>query len=209
MHVFPEKLDPNRTRITIAGQNITLPGDVGTNTAYLDLVKLLLKSVISRKGAKFVTFDTKNFYLQTPLNRPDYARIKLSYTPQDFINEYKLMEYAHVNGWVYFEIRNGVYGLQQLAALANALLAQRIKENGYCQCATTPGLWRHEWHPITFYLIIKDFGVEYVGKRHTLHLRYAIEEHYEVTENWKEDLLYGINLDWEYTKRTCHITMED
>ena len=70
----PNKSDPNRTRITIAGQNITYPGDVGTRTASLDLIKLLINSVLSRKGAKFVTFDIKNFYLQTPLDRPEYVR---------------------------------------------------------------------------------------------------------------------------------------
>ena len=63
----PEKSDPNRTRITIAGQNIKWPGDVGTKTASLDLLKILLNSVFSHKGAKFVTFDIKNFYLQNPI----------------------------------------------------------------------------------------------------------------------------------------------
>ena len=47
----PEKSDPNRTRITIAGQNINYPGDVGTKTASLGLVKLLLNRVLLRKGA--------------------------------------------------------------------------------------------------------------------------------------------------------------
>ena len=53
----PDKADPNRTPITIAGQNIKYPGDVGTKTASLNLVKLLLNSVLSRQGTKFATFD--------------------------------------------------------------------------------------------------------------------------------------------------------
>ena len=83
----PEKSDPNRTRITIAGQNIKWHGYVGTKTASLDLMKLLLNSFLSRKVAKFVNFDIKNFYLQTPLDRPEYVRIKLSEISQDFIDE--------------------------------------------------------------------------------------------------------------------------
>ena len=47
----PDKSDPNQTRITIAGQNIKYPGDVGTKTASLGLVKLLLNRVLLRKGA--------------------------------------------------------------------------------------------------------------------------------------------------------------
>ena len=34
----PEKSDPNRTCITIAGQKIKFPGDVGTKKASLDLL---------------------------------------------------------------------------------------------------------------------------------------------------------------------------
>jgi len=49
--VRPEKDDPDRTRITIGGSRICYPGDVGTNTASLELFKLLLNSVLSRKGA--------------------------------------------------------------------------------------------------------------------------------------------------------------
>ena len=52
--VRPQKEDPNRTQITIGGNRICYPGDVGTPTASLDLFKLLINSVLSRKGARFV-----------------------------------------------------------------------------------------------------------------------------------------------------------
>jgi hypothetical protein len=57
--VRPEKDDPNHTRITIGGSQICYPGDVGTNTASLDLVKILLNSILSRKGMRFSTIDCK------------------------------------------------------------------------------------------------------------------------------------------------------
>ena len=79
--VRPEKSNPNRTRITIGGNCITFPGDVGTPTASLELAKLVFNSVLSCPGAKFTTFDICNFYLQTPLDRPEYAHIKLSDIP--------------------------------------------------------------------------------------------------------------------------------
>ena len=50
----PDKSDPNQTSITITGQNIKYPGNVGTKSASLDLVKLLLNSVLSRKGGPLV-----------------------------------------------------------------------------------------------------------------------------------------------------------
>ena len=69
----PEKAKPDRTHITIADQNITYSGDVGTKTAFLNLIKLILDSVLSRKGAKFVTFDM-TLFLSPNLNRQTRVR---------------------------------------------------------------------------------------------------------------------------------------
>ena len=74
-----------------------------------------------RPGAKFTTFDICNFYLQNSLDRPKYVRIKLSDIPEEFALEYNLLSYA-CDGWVYFEIRRGVYGLPQSGMLSNKLL---------------------------------------------------------------------------------------
>ena len=81
--VRPQKEDHNRTLITISGNLICYPGDVGTPTASLELSKLLINSVLSLKGAHFVWFDIENFYLGTPLDRPEYARIHLKYITQE------------------------------------------------------------------------------------------------------------------------------
>ena len=57
--VRPDKDDPNRTRITVAGNRIYYPGDVATPTGSLELVKLLINSVLSRRGAIIACFDIK------------------------------------------------------------------------------------------------------------------------------------------------------
>ena len=119
--VRPEKSDPNRTRINIGGNPIFYPGDVGTKTASLDLVKIVINIVLSRKDAKYFTFDIYNFYIQTPLDSPEYVCINLSDIPQYFIDEYDLLDSVR-DGWVYFKINRGVYGLPQLVILANNLL---------------------------------------------------------------------------------------
>ena len=56
----PEKSDPNRVRLTVGGDRINYLGDCGTPTADMLTVKLLLNSVISTKGAKFMSIDIKN-----------------------------------------------------------------------------------------------------------------------------------------------------
>ena len=107
-----QKDDPNRTRITIGGNRICYPGDVGTPMSSLDLVKLIINSVFSRRNAKFACFDMKNFYLMTPMDRPEYVHIKFTDIPKEFVDEYDLTNHIH-NGWVYFEIVRGCYGLPQ------------------------------------------------------------------------------------------------
>jgi hypothetical protein len=81
-------------RITIGSNNITYPGDVGTPTGSIELVKLLINSVLSQCNAWLATMDLKNFYLNTPLNEPEYIRIKLADIPQEFIDKYKLNKLA-------------------------------------------------------------------------------------------------------------------
>ena len=125
--VRPDKDDPNRTRVTVAGNRIIYPGDVATRTGGLELVKLMINSVLSKRGAKAVCFDIKNFYLDTPMDEPEYVRIKLKDIPQEVIDEYNLKEYVH-NGWVYYEIVKGCYGLPQSGRLANDLLRERLAE---------------------------------------------------------------------------------
>ena len=66
-------------------------------------------------------FRNKNFYLGTPLNRFEYALVSFNKIPQEFINEYNLA-YENGDGYIYFEIRNGCYGLPQSGKLANDLL---------------------------------------------------------------------------------------
>ena len=59
----PDKADPNRVWNTVGGNRINYPGDCGTPTADLILVKLLLNSVISTPGAKFMTMDISIFFI--------------------------------------------------------------------------------------------------------------------------------------------------
>ena len=80
--IKPHKEYPNRTCITVAGSQICYPGDVGTPTGSLDLIKIIINSVLSRRNARFFCFALKNFYLQTPMERYKYMRIKFSDIPQ-------------------------------------------------------------------------------------------------------------------------------
>ena len=63
----PDKDDPTRTLISIAGGHLLVPFDVSTPTGSLELVKMLINSVLSRQNSLFSAFDIKHFYLETPM----------------------------------------------------------------------------------------------------------------------------------------------
>ena len=69
--------------------------------------------------------DVKNFYLNTPMNQPEFMRIPLRLIPQEVIDDYNLYDIQQHNGYVYVQIDKGMYGLPQAGILANKLLQKR------------------------------------------------------------------------------------
>ena len=137
---------------------------MATPTADMLVAKLLFNSVVSTKDAKFMTMDIANFYLMTPLTRPEYIRINLKDVPDEIIQEYNLKETATVDGSIYIVENRGMYGLPQSVLIANELLDKRLNKCGYYQSKLVPGLWNHEWRPVQFTLVVDDFGVKYLGE---------------------------------------------
>jgi hypothetical protein len=192
-----EKDDPDCTRITIGGNHICFPGDVGTNTVSLELVKLLLNSVLSCPGAHFSSMDIKNFYLDILMPDPEYVRIKIADIPLEFIEEYNLQG-CNCDSWIYFKIHQGCYGLPQASILANDLLRSHILAEGYYKAESTPGLWNHKWRPIQFCLIVDDFGVENVGLEYFSHLRNVLKKFHGVQFNMAGNKFASIDIKWDF-----------
>ena len=139
----PEKAQPYRVRWTVGGDQIDCPFNVSTKTADLTTAKLLFNSVLSTPNAIFLTADLKDFYLGTLMSRYEYMRIPIWMLPYDIIDQYNLKPLFH-NGFVYVEIRRGMYGLPQAGRLANDQLIKFLAPHGYKPCALTPGLWKHK-----------------------------------------------------------------
>ena len=131
----------------------------------------------------------------------------MSHLPDDVIEEYNLKPKATNDGYVYVEVRQGMYGLPHGGLIAQQLLEERLQKHGYKQSKLTPGLWTHKWRDITFTLIVDDFGVKYVGDEHVKHLIQVLEEHYEITQDWDGLKYAGISMDWDYAKREVHLCM--
>jgi hypothetical protein len=76
--VQPKKAEPNRTRFTVGGDRINYPGKVAKPTADMLVPKMLFNSIISTRGARFMTIDISNFYLMISLHQPYFICMKLS-----------------------------------------------------------------------------------------------------------------------------------
>jgi hypothetical protein len=182
-------------RFTVGGDRINYPGEVATPTAEMLVAKMLFNSVISTRGAWFMTMDISNFYLMIPLHQPKFIHMKLSNIPDKIIHEYKLRDKTTPSGSIYIVTNRGMYGLPQSGLIANELLEKRLNEHGYQQSKLVPGLWQHNTHPIQFTLVVDDFGVKYVGKEHARHLKKVLEMHYKLTCDWTGTRYIGITLD--------------
>eukprot|EP00804_Cyclotella_cryptica_P003834 CCRYP_020458-RA/>CCRYP_020458-RA protein AED:0.26 eAED:0.26 QI:0/0/0/1/1/1/3/0/581 len=174
----PEKDDPHRVR---------LHSDCGTPTADMLTTKILLNSIISTKGARSMTIDIKDFYLNTPMARPEFMRLKLADIPEEFIILYNLRKLATPDGYVYVRV-------QKVA-------------NGYRQSTVTPGFWKHDWRPIAFALWVDDFRVKYEGIEHAKHLLQALNTHYTTSHDWKGDRYLGLTITWDYPRKQVHLSM--
>ena len=117
-NVRPQKEEVFRTRLTVNGSRINIDMDCGTPTASLLTVKMLLNSVMSTRGAKFMTIDTKGFYLNTIMERPEYLRMKIANFPDDVIKHYKIKDKVGAKGNLYVKCVKGMYGLPHAGIIA-------------------------------------------------------------------------------------------
>jgi hypothetical protein len=68
----PNKKEIHQTRLTVGGDKVHYPGDVGTPTADLTLVKMHVNSIIFTQDAQYMMIDVKNFYLNKLMVQYEY-----------------------------------------------------------------------------------------------------------------------------------------
>jgi hypothetical protein len=131
----PNKTEKHQVRLTVGGDILDYNGGKATSTADIKTFKILINSTLSTKDAKLMMMDIKNYYLVTPLHTYEYMRLSISILPDEIIEKY--------HGWVYLEIRKGMYGLKRAGILENQLLQKKLKPFGYHPARHTPVLWLH------------------------------------------------------------------
>ena len=80
---------------------------------------------------------------------------------------------------------------------------------GYRQSKLTPSFWARDWLPISFGLVVNDFGVKYVGKQNVEHLMAALKEDYTIPHDWEGNRYLGLTLDWDYENKVVIVSMSE
>ena len=166
-------------------------------------VKLQLNSIISIKGACYCTIDLKDLYLMTPISCPEYMRMKLKDLPEDSVLLNNLVNKVTSNRLC----QKGMYGLPQAGILAQEIIEKCLNQHGYCQSSLTRGLCQHDYRLISFTLCVEHFGIKYVGREHAEHLASVFSKHYKCSNKWDGQQYLSMNIGWDYTEGTVHVSM--
>ena len=205
----PLKSEPYRVRLTVGGDRLDYPHDASSPAATLIDAKLLINSTISdsAKGARFFTIDIKDFFLQSHLPQPEYMRIHFKYFPPDMIHKYELNKIKNEDGFIYCQIKKGMYGLKQAARLAYEQLVQNLKRHGYSPDPIATNIWSHTHRKTKFCLCVDDFGIKYFTKDDAHHLISALQKYYSITTDWTGSNYCGLKIDWNYHHGFADIAM--
>ena len=123
-----------------------------------------------------------------------YLRVHRLLIPDEDMDKYNFE--VKSDGYVYFEVRRGMYGLKEAGIIAFNQLVAKLAPYGYSPMKYTPGLWKHT-HKTTFALCVDDDDA--------LHLINAVKDKYEVIIDWEGKLYCGLNLDWHCTASTPYV----
>jgi len=156
-----------------------------------------------------MTGDIKNFYLDTHMPYYQYMRIHRKYFTPEICTKYNIDRICDVDGYVYVEIRKGMYGLKEAAILAHKQLIQNLSPHGYHPVTDAPGLWKHDTNPLHFILTVDDFGIKYFNRAHADHLLRALKQYYTISLDWSGKHYCGLTLDWHYNKNYVDVSMPE
>ena len=85
-----------------------------------------------------------------------------------------------MKGWIYIEIRKGVYGLPQVGSFANKKLTKHLAKYGYHPTKLTPGLWKYKVNLVQLTLTVDDFFIKHIDQKDVEHLISALKYQYEI-----------------------------
>ena len=205
----PKKEDPYRTRLTVGGDRLDFDGNPSSPAASLLETKILINSIISdaRDGAKFLSLDLKDHFLQSYLVHPQYMRIHGRYFFKEIHDKYNIDNIICTDGYVYCKIIKGMYGLKEAAMLAREKIIKVLAPHGYQPSKFAPNIWTHHTRRTKFCLCVDDFGVKYYSKADADHLIQALQQVYDLTVDFDGKEYCDLTLNSNYQAQYVDVSM--
>ena len=100
-----------------------------------------------------------------------------------------------------------MYVLSQSGRIANQDLQKHLAKYEYYPIKRTPRLWEHRARPISFTLVVYNFGIKYTNKNDIDDLYKAIKDKYLLKIDWSGTKYVRINPDWVYDKQEVKLFM--
>jgi hypothetical protein len=72
-----------------------------------------------------------------------------------------------------------MYRFPQAGIITQELLEEQLLKAGYHQSKVTPGYWKQDWQPISFTLVVDNFGIKYINKTDVNHLIQTLKQDYK------------------------------
>ena len=142
-----------------------------------------------------MTLNIKYFYYVTATAQYEYMKLALACIPDKIIEQYNFHALSS-DGWVYLEIQKGMPGLKQAGRIANKRLKAHLSHFGFAPVPRTPVFWKHITKPIIFYLVVDNFGVNYINKENANHLIQSLQKLYTISIDWTGCLFCGLTIYW-------------
>ncbi len=132
-------------------------------------------------------------------------KLPLYFFPSLIVEQYDLKNHTK-DRWVHLEMSNAILGLPQAGILVNKHLRPKLAPFGYFECVNAP---------ITFTLVVDNFGVKYVHKSDVNHLIASIKTTYHLPKIGPETCIMELNSGgimtiklstypcWGTSKRNC------
>ena len=70
-------------------------------------------------------------------------------------------------------------------------------------------LWIQATRPISFTLVVDNFGVKYIGRQHLDHIINALRDQYKITVDLTGNSYLGLTINWNYAQGYVNISMPD
>ena len=77
------------------------------------------------------------------LEEPEFLHIHAKYFLPDIRDKYNIDSLVHTDGYVYCQLKRGMYGLKQAACLARDNLITHLANYGYVPTKHAPNIWSH------------------------------------------------------------------